>query len=105
MESHDSGTTTREKGLRTRAIKRIKLRRVFHSHVVVFLVVNAGLWIGWAVHGAEIDNLWPAWVTGIWLAILVLVAFMAHYPERPISDQQIEKEMHRLKDSSSSDLA
>jgi len=81
---------------RTRAIRRIKRRRRLHDHAVVFFVIIAGLWVVWAVNGAETDNLWPAWVTGIWLIILMLIAFRV-YGARPISDQRIEKEMRRRK--------
>ena len=63
--------------------------------MVVFLVVNIGLWVVWAADGADSDDLWPAWVTGIWFVILVLDAFKA-YGERPISDKQIQQEIDRL---------
>ena len=58
-------------------------------------MINAGLWVVWAADGADTDDLWPAWVSGIWLVILVLDAFKV-YGERPISDQQIEKEIRRI---------
>ena len=81
--------------LRAMAIKRIKRKRDFLGHVIFFLVVNAGLWVVWAITGANTNNLWPAWVTGIWLVILVLDAFKV-YGEHPISEQQISKEMRRM---------
>ncbi len=84
--------------LRARAIKRIKRKRDFLGHVIFFLVVNAGLWVVWAITSANTHNLWPAWVTGIWLVILVIDAFKV-YGERPISDQQISKEIRRMQGS------
>ena len=39
---------------------------------------------------------WPAWVSGIWGALLVLDAFKT-YGEAPISNQQIEEEMGRIR--------
>jgi hypothetical protein len=96
METHSPGAPRAdEEDVRAKAIKRIKRKRDFLGHVVVFLVINAGLWVVWAVDGANTDDLWPAWVTGIWLVILVLDAFKVH-GERPISDQQIEEEMRRM---------
>ena len=50
--------------------------------MVVFLVVNIGLWVVWAADGADSDDLWPAWVTGIWFVILVLDAFKAYGGDR-----------------------
>lgn len=96
MESQSARTLTTEEDLRAKAIKRIKRKRDFVGHVAVFLVINAGLWVVWAVDGADTDDLWPAWVTGIWLVVLVLDAFKV-YGERPISDQQIEEEVRRMK--------
>jgi hypothetical protein len=97
MEGQSPGTTTTEEGdLRDAAIKQIKRKRDFLGHIVVFLVVNAGLWVVWAVNGGDTGDLWPAWVTGIWGVILVLDAFKV-YGERPISDQQIEQEMRRMR--------
>ncbi len=87
---------TNENDLRAKAIKRINRRRDFQGHVIFFLIVNTGLWLIWAtINGADTDHLWPAWVTGIWLVILVIDAFKV-YGERPISDQQISKEMRRM---------
>ncbi len=87
---------TNENDLRAKAIKRIKRRRDFQGHVIFFLIVNTGLWLIWAtINRADTDHLWPAWVTGIWLVILVIDAFKV-YGERPISDQQISKEMRRM---------
>ena len=87
---------TESEDLRSQAVKRIKRKRDFLGHVVLFLVVNAGLWVIWAIDGGNTDDLWPAWVTGIWSAILVLDAFKV-YGERPITDQQIESEIARLR--------
>jgi hypothetical protein len=97
MESQTRGAaTTEEDDFRAEAIQRIKRKRDFVGHVVIFLVINAGLWVVWAVDEADTDDLWPAWVTGIWLVILVLDAFKV-YGERPISHRQIEEEMRRMR--------
>lgn len=81
--------------LRAAAVKQIRRKRDFQGHVVFFLIVNAGLWIAWATTGANPHNLWPAWVTGIWFVILVFDAYKV-YGERPISDQQISREVRRI---------
>ena len=101
MERSDTleGTTEQEE-LRNEAVKQIKRKRDFVGHVVLYLIVNAGLWVVWAIDGANTHDLWPAWVTGIWLVILLLDAHKV-YKERPISDQQIQEEMRRMKRESS----
>ena len=92
------GDTARMAGdeqVRSQAIQQIKRKRDFRGHVVFFLIANAVLWTIWAVSGADTDDLWPAWVTGIWGCFLLLDARNA-YGERPISEQEIQEEMRRI---------
>lgn len=91
-----AGSAGDERDLRAQAIKRIERRRKFLRDLVFFVVVNAALWGIWALNGAETDDFWPAWVSGIWGALLVLDAWKA-YGERPISDREIEEEVGRLR--------
>ena len=64
--------------------------------MIVFLIVNTGLWLIWAtINRTDTDHLWRAWVTGIWLIVLMFVAFKM-YGERPISDQRISEEVRRM---------
>lgn len=81
--------------LRAKAIKRIERKREFRDQVIFFLIVNAGLWVGWALTGANTNNPWPAWITGVWLLILVIDAFKV-YGDRPVTDQQIIEELRRM---------
>lgn len=84
-----------EQGLRERAVKQIKRKREFVRNLVIYVVVNAGLWAFWAYDGADTDDLWPAIVSGIWGVFLLLDLFKI-YGERPISDDQIRREMDRI---------
>ncbi len=88
-------STEEEVELRSKALKQIKRKRDFVGHVVLYVVVNAGLWVVWAVNGGHTHDLWPAWVSGIWLVILLLDAYKV-FKERPISDQQIDEEIRRM---------
>ncbi len=90
-----AATPTAEEELRNQAVERIKRKRDFVGHVVLYVVVNAGLWVVWAVNGGHTHDLWPAWVSGIWLVILLLDAYKV-FKERPISDQQIDEEIRRM---------
>lgn len=98
MESGDAGSTSveREEGLRKHAVERIERKQKFLRDLVLYLLVNAGLWAFWAYEGANTNDLWPAVVSGIWGVFLAHDAFRA-YGEGPISEQQIEEEMRRIK--------
>ncbi len=85
---------------RSQAIKRLKRKREFRGNVVTYLFINAILWAIWALSGAEINDTvpWPTWVSGIWGVFLVLHAWRV-YGERTISEQDIQREMNRMKPS------
>ena len=96
MEAPGVGSADGEQRLREQAIERIKRRRKFLRDLLAYLIINAALWAIWALNGAETDDIWPAWVSGIWGALLLLDAWKA-FGERPISDSEIEQEIERLK--------
>jgi hypothetical protein len=64
--------------LRETAIKQIKKRRDFRSHLVIYLLVNLLLWGSWGV-GLLIN----AWDT---------------YGTSPITEQEVQAEIERLKE-------
>ncbi len=75
---------------REEAIKRLKARREFTTHVVTYVVVNAFLVGVWFVTGA--GYFWPIWVLGGWGIGLVLHAWTT-FAQRPITEAEIEREM------------
>ncbi|MBL8777528.1 MAG: 2TM domain-containing protein [Acidimicrobiales bacterium] len=77
---------------REEAIKRLKARREFLTHVVTYVVVNAFLIGVWFVTGA--GYFWPVWVLGGWGIGLVLHAWTT-FAQKPITEAEIEREMHR----------
>jgi 2TM domain len=79
-----------ERGL---ALKRIKARRDLQTHLVAYIIINAALWVIWAVTGAGYP--WPAWVTGAWGVGLLLNAWDT-LTRRPISEADIDREVSRL---------
>jgi hypothetical protein len=85
-----------EQDLRAQAVARLKGRRKFRRDVAIYVVVNAALWGIWAINGAKTDDLWPAWVAGIWGFLLLLDAWKV-YAERPISEREIEDEVSRMR--------
>jgi hypothetical protein len=79
---------------REQAVERLKKRRDFHNHLVVYVVVNAALWGIWAITGAGYP--WPAWVTGGWAIGLLLNAWEVYY-RTPITDAEVQREIERMR--------
>jgi hypothetical protein len=94
----DAGTAGAiEARRRTEAIKRLEKRRGWTSGLVAYVVVNVFLvWI-WASTGR--GYFWPGWVIGGWGMGMVL-SFWEIFVRRPISEADIEAEMHRRTASS-----
>jgi hypothetical protein len=77
---------------RDEAIKRLKAKREFWSHLVAYLVVNAMLVGIWAVTGR--GYFWPVWPLLGWGVGLILHAWETFF-RRPISEEEIRREMDR----------
>ena len=81
--------------LRKRAVKRIKEKREFGTHMVAYVVVN-GFFIGiWALTGH--GYFWPAWVLLGWGIGIVLHGANMILEGRPMREKDIEREMRRLR--------
>mgnify|MGYP001813365559 CR=1 FL=1 len=78
---------------RERAIRRVKAQRDFKTHVVVYLVVNAFLVGIWAAFGAGF--FWPVFVIGGWGIGLFFNWWSAYHEARPISEEEIQREMSK----------
>jgi hypothetical protein len=80
--------------LREQAINRIKKKRDFATHVVVYVLVNSFLVVIWAVTSG--DFFWPIFPILGWGIGLGANAWDV-YGRRPISEGEIEQEMSRLR--------
>lgn len=89
----DASSMKSSEDLREAAIKRLKKRGEFRSHLVVYLLVNAFLWGIWAVGDGGFP--WPVFVTSGWGVGLLLDAWET-YRRRPVTDQDVQIEMRRL---------
>jgi fatty acid desaturase len=82
---------------REQALRQIKKRRDFHAHVFVYLVVNIAVWGIWSVIAVTSGGWspWPVWVTLGWGLAVVFNAWDV-YVRRPITEDEIRREMDRL---------
>jgi hypothetical protein len=83
-----------DESLREQAVRSIKKKQDFRSHVVAYLLVNALLVAIWAVTGA--DFFWPAFPMAGWGIGLAFNAWDV-YGRRPASEADIQREIERLR--------
>ena len=74
-------------------MQRLKKRRDFHAHVLVYVLVNGFLVLIWALTGAA-GFFWPAFLIAAWGIGLVLNAWDVYW-RREITEQDIQHEMER----------
>jgi len=77
---------------RAAAIHRVKAKRAFRYHVAIYVIVNALLVVVWAATGA--GYFWPVWPIVGW-GIGVAAHWRFTYFEKPISEEDIRREMER----------
>jgi hypothetical protein len=90
--------STDQDGLRAQAVTLIRRRRGFLAHAAVYVVVDAVLWVTWAVGGAGLDGgiPWSAFVTSFW-GIGVAAQAWAMFRRSEISDAQVDRELERMR--------
>ena len=77
---------------RTAAVERLKARRDFKRHVIVYVVVNLFLIGIWALAGG--GYFWPIWPILGWGIAVVFNAYDV-YARKPITEEDIQREMER----------
>ena len=80
--------------LRARAIERLRKRRAFFTHLLVFLVVNALLVVIWAVGSRGV--FWPIFVIVGWGIAVVLHGWGVLRPSDE-NEERIRQEMERIR--------
>lgn len=84
---------------REAAIRNVKAKREFVSHLGAYVAVNAAFWALWGVIGATAGHWypWPVYPMIGWGIGLVIHAWNVYgSPSRPITEDEIEREQHRL---------
>jgi hypothetical protein len=79
---------------RDAAFKRVKAKRGFQNHATVYMIVNLLLVVTWAVSG--MGYFWPIWPIAGWGIGLALHGWSVYF-QRPISEDDIRREMERDK--------
>ena len=79
------------------AIERVRAKRATMAGLASYVIVNVFLWVLWAItkgDGGGGSPPWPIWVTIGWGIGLAFQAWRA-YGQRPISEEDIQREMRR----------
>ena len=86
--------TTEEAELRDKAVRRLKKKRDFHAHLLVYALVNAFLVVIWAMTGAAF--FWPIFPIVGWGIGVVMNAWDVYRSDEP-DEARIRREMESLK--------
>ena len=87
--------SSRQDVLRERAIKRLKKRRDFSGHLLVYVLVNAFLVVIWAMTDPD-GFFWPVFPIVGWGIGVVLNAWDV-YRSDEFDEEQIHREIERLR--------
>lgn len=88
--------TTRDSELRERAIKRLKKRRDFHAHVLIYFLVNAFLVVIWALTTPG-GFFWPVFPIVGWGIGVVMNAYDVYFTE-DFTEDEISEEIRHLQE-------
>ena len=88
-------TTPHDDDLRARAVTRLKAKRDFHAHLLVYVLVNGFLVLIWAVTNPD-GLFWPIFPMLGWGIGVVMNAWDV-YARRELTEQEIAREMRRLR--------
>ncbi len=99
-KSRDATLGTAQDALRDQALAQLKRRRDLRAHAVVYILVNLAVWGIWVVVAAGSGSWWPwpLFLTLFWGIGLAMNAWDVYF-RRPITEQELEREIHRLEGS------
>jgi 2TM domain len=85
-----------EQDLREQAVQRLKDKRDFKAHLLIYVLINAFLVVIWAVSRDGDDFFWPIFVIVGW-GIGVAANAWNVYGRKPITEDEIRREQDRLR--------
>ncbi len=95
----ENGARASDEPLRREAIRRLKKKRDFRAHLLAYVLVNGFLWLVWGIVYAAASGPWFPWplfpLFG-WGIGLVFHAWDV-YGRKPFSDEEVERELARLR--------
>jgi 2TM domain len=99
-ENRDEVLATTRDALREQALDRLKKRRDFKGHLLVYTLVNLSVWGIWAVIAASSGGSWPwpVFLTLFWGIGLAMNAWDVYF-RQPITEQELDREIDRLQSS------
>ena len=80
---------------REAAIDRLNAKRDFKVHVAVFVAANLVFVVGWLLTGPA-SYFWPIWPFLGWGLGLGYHSWCVYAPKRPVSEDAIAREMHKV---------
>jgi hypothetical protein len=80
--------------LRDRALKRLKKRRDFHAHLLIYVLVNASIVIVW-LFTSNGTFFWPIFIMAFWGIGVVMNAWDVYRGE-DFTEDEIKREMQKL---------
>lgn len=89
--------------LRRLARERIEARHGFVPHLIAYVLVNTALIVIWVTVG-HVGFFWPVIPVVLWGVGLAMHAWAAFF-SKPVTNADVEREMERLRDESSSTRA
>lgn len=90
-------TAPTDKDLRAKAEARVKAREDFRIHLLIYVLVNAMLWVIWYMGGANIESPWPIYASLGWGIGLVAHWYTVYGTNDQRREAEIEAEMRRLR--------
>ena len=87
-------TDIRDQTARDRAVTRLKKRRDFRGHLLVYVLVNTFIIVIWVVTGPS-GFFWPVFPIAAW-GIGVIMNAWDVYGRREITEEDIHREMEHL---------
>jgi hypothetical protein len=95
LSAVEAGSPTQsDDTLREAAVMRLRKKRDFGMHALIYMLVNGFLVVIWAVTSG--DFFWPIFPIAGWGIGLAANAWDV-YGRRPISESEIQQEMDRLR--------
>ena len=95
MLTDDITTPASEPVLRELAVRRLKKKRDFYAHLLVFTLVNTALVLIWVLSGAD-GFFWPVFFIAFWGIGVVMNAYDV-YRREDFTEKSIRREMAKLR--------